>query len=148
MAWNVLVAYDFTDGADRALEWAVELTRSRGDILTLLNVIPATDPHGVPVAMLPIMVGSESVPDARKAAEAELQLLADERCPGASSEVSVGASAPDAIVQRADELGADLIVIGSHGRGALARAILGSVAGSVVQNAHCPVTVVRPRRTK
>ena len=45
----------------------------------------------------------------------------------------------------ADELGADLIVIGTHGRGGLSHALLGSVAEKVVRKAPCPVLTVRPQ---
>jgi nucleotide-binding universal stress UspA family protein len=43
----------------------------------------------------------------------------------------------------AEELGADLIVVGSRGLGGLKRALMGSVSESVVRHAHCPVLVVR-----
>jgi nucleotide-binding universal stress UspA family protein len=43
----------------------------------------------------------------------------------------------------ADEIDADLIVIGTHGRKGLARALLGSVAEKVVRTAHRPVTLIR-----
>ena len=49
------------------------------------------------------------------------------------------------IVKAAKEWGADLIVIGSHGRRGLTRALLGSVAEVVMRHAHCPVLVVRPK---
>jgi len=52
-----------------------------------------------------------------------------------------GAAAPE-IVRVANERGIDLIVMGSHGRGVLARAILGSVADRVTRMAHCPVMIV------
>ena len=50
----------------------------------------------------------------------------------------------EAIVHLAEEIDADLIVIGSRGFGGLRRALLGNVADSVVRHAHCPVLVVRP----
>src|SRR5215211_7254127 len=50
----------------------------------------------------------------------------------------------EAIVHLAEDIGADLIVIGSPGFGGLRRALMGNVADSVVRHAHCPVTVVRP----
>ncbi|QIN80716.1 universal stress protein [Rubrobacter marinus] len=49
------------------------------------------------------------------------------------------------IVGAAEELGADLVVLGSRGLGAVKRALLGSVSDSVVCHAHCPVLVVRGR---
>ena len=48
------------------------------------------------------------------------------------------------IVALAEELGADLIVMGSRGLGGVRRALMGSVSDSVVRYAHCPVLVVRP----
>jgi nucleotide-binding universal stress UspA family protein len=50
----------------------------------------------------------------------------------------------EAIVHLAEDIGADLIVIGSRGFGGLKRALLGNVADSVVRHAHCPVLIVRP----
>ena len=47
------------------------------------------------------------------------------------------------IVRVAEEIGADLIVMGSRGLGGVRRALMGSVADSVVRYAHCPVLVVR-----
>ena len=43
----------------------------------------------------------------------------------------------------AEEIGADLIVVGSRGLGGLKRALMGSVSESVVRHAHCPVLVMR-----
>jgi nucleotide-binding universal stress UspA family protein len=47
------------------------------------------------------------------------------------------------IAQRAEELGAELIVIGSHGLRDVARRVMGSVAEDTLHQAHCPVLVVR-----
>lgn len=61
-----------------------------------------------------------------------------------SSAVEVERGDPaDTIVHKAQELGADLIVIGTHGRTGLAHIFLGSVAEKVLRRAHCPVLVVR-----
>ncbi len=50
------------------------------------------------------------------------------------------------IVDLAEELGADLIVMGSRGLGGVRRALMGSVSDSVVRHAHCPVLVDRPEK--
>jgi nucleotide-binding universal stress UspA family protein len=50
------------------------------------------------------------------------------------------------IVALAEELGADLIVMGSRGLGGVRRALMGSVSDSVVRHAHCPVLVVRQEK--
>lgn len=51
----------------------------------------------------------------------------------------------ESIVDAAESEGADMIVVGSHGRGALGRALIGSVSDQVVRHAPCPILVVRSR---
>jgi nucleotide-binding universal stress UspA family protein len=50
----------------------------------------------------------------------------------------------EAIVKFAEDVGADLIVMGSHGRTGLSKILLGSVAERVIGQAACPVLVVKP----
>jgi nucleotide-binding universal stress UspA family protein len=64
---------------------------------------------------------------------------------GAVSHLKFGERRDEAIVHLAEDIGADLIVIGSRGHGGLRRALMGSVVDSVVRHAHCPVLVVRPQ---
>ena len=61
-----------------------------------------------------------------------------------SLDVVVGPAAFE-IVRRADERGADLLVLGSHGRGVIRRFLLGSVAERVLREAGCPVMIVPDR---
>jgi nucleotide-binding universal stress UspA family protein len=63
----------------------------------------------------------------------------------AEAHLRMGAVALE-IVALAEELGADLIVMGCRGLGGLRRALMGSVSDSVVRHAHCPVLVVRPNK--
>jgi len=59
-------------------------------------------------------------------------------------EVHLLRGAPDeAIVRPSDTLGAGLVVLGSRGLGGIRRALLGSIAESVVRHARCPVLIVR-----
>ena len=51
----------------------------------------------------------------------------------------------DMIVEAAEAERADMVLVGSHGRGPVGRLLLGSVSEHVVRNARCPVLVVRPR---
>jgi nucleotide-binding universal stress UspA family protein len=63
---------------------------------------------------------------------------------GAHVETSTAHGDPAAVLcERAGELGADVVVVGSRGHGAIRRALLGSVSTYVVHNAPCPVLVVR-----
>jgi nucleotide-binding universal stress UspA family protein len=63
----------------------------------------------------------------------------------AGTHLRMGAVAME-IVALAEEIGADLIVMGSRGLGGVRRALMGSVSDSVVRHAHCPVLVVRPEK--
>jgi nucleotide-binding universal stress UspA family protein len=47
------------------------------------------------------------------------------------------------IVALAEEMGAGLVVMGSHGLGGIRRALIGSVSAAIVPHAHCPVLIVR-----
>ncbi len=58
-------------------------------------------------------------------------------------QVTRSGEAGPAICRLAEEIGADVIVVGSRGRGAIKRALLGSVSSHVTNNAPCPVVVVR-----
>jgi len=63
---------------------------------------------------------------------------------GAQPVVHVSSDPARAIVEHAKATHVDLIVVGTHGRGAVARLMMGSVAEKVVRTAPCPVLVVRP----
>jgi nucleotide-binding universal stress UspA family protein len=100
---------------------------------------------GLPISVVSVVTSSHSE-ERRKAAE---QAVAGkvERLKGLGLQVEgrVVEGRPDeAIVKAAEEAGADLIVVGSHGRTGLKRILLGSVAERVIGNANCPVLVVKP----
>ena len=75
-------------------------------------------------------------------AEEQIRALFPNATPDLSTEVIMGPP-QRAIVERAEEWGADWIVVGSHGYGFWSRAMLGSVSSSVVHHAPCSVIVVR-----
>jgi nucleotide-binding universal stress UspA family protein len=78
---------------------------------------------------------------------AKLTELAERAAPPVKQvKMHVRVGSPDVqIAQLASDLGADLIVVGTHGRQGLARLTLGSVAESLVRNAPCPVLTYRPK---
>ena len=78
-----------------------------------------------------------------EAAAAELVLRGRREQVGTSFLIWEGDPA-ESIVAAAESEGADIIVVGSHGRAALGRALIGSVSDQVVRHAPCPVMVVRP----
>jgi universal stress protein A len=143
---RILVPTDFSDPSGEALATAMMLAQGAGATLDLVHVAVETSfalPPPIDVATVPIDMEKvlERVTDGLRAEEKRV-LEAGLKC-----ETAMLVGRPDAeIVTRATSTGAELIVMGTHGRSGLAHALLGSVAERVVQHARCPVLIV-PRRT-
>ncbi len=145
MISKILVATDGSDLSRRSIEFAADLARQTGSSLTLLSVIEkgVLLPASVPDAVTPTL--KEPTDDyLREAAEASLN-EADELCSGISLEKSIRSGDPvEEIIKEAEHSGADLIVVGSHGKSALKAALIGSVAfGLIHKDTRFPVLVVR-----
>jgi nucleotide-binding universal stress UspA family protein len=82
--------------------------------------------------------------EAQEVLDAQVKKIEEAGGTVAIAHLKMNESRDEAIVHLAEEIDADLIVIGSRGFGGLKRALLGNVADSVVRHAHCPVLVVRP----
>ena len=138
-ATTVLVPCDFSDMSLVALRTATRLVAEDGRIHAL-NVLPPLVPSE------PGVLWGE-VDDASRIEHASAALretVEAEGVSGAGVHVEIGTGNPAAtIVRVAERLGADLIVLPSHGRTGLARVAIGSVAERVVRYAHCPVLVLR-----
>jgi nucleotide-binding universal stress UspA family protein len=137
---QVVVAYDFSSSSETALHQAVDTCRADHT----LHLVVVLDPHcGLPVL-------ATEHPD--EAYAHQIQTLAAQRFmavrrPGAIEilvHVRIGEAGAE-ILALAEDVAADLVVIGSHGRTGVARAILGSISERVVREARCPVMVVRPK---
>lgn len=138
---KVLLAVDGSECAVRAAGFAVQLLAGREARVEVVNVQP-------PVAYLDLLsapararVEALIAKRARSAAEQALELLSSAGIANRLHVVS-GDAAP-AIVSAARKLGCGLIVMGTHGRGAVAGLALGSVAAKVIHLAGVPVTVVK-----
>jgi len=137
---RILVAVDASPVAARASDVATDLARSLGAEVALLHAIDPSlgvAPQGGASAAELIALAAEEGKRllARFSQRAALQ-------PPPLEFVPVGKPAGE-IVKAAKEWPADLIVIGSHGRGGVGRVVLGSVAEAVMRHAPCPVLVVR-----
>jgi nucleotide-binding universal stress UspA family protein len=131
---RILVPTDFSDPSAEALATAMTLAQGAASFA----LPPPIDVATVPIDMEKVL---ERVTDGLRAEEKRV-LEAGLKC-----ETAMLVGRPDAeIVTRATSTGAELIVMGTHGRSGLAHALLGSVAERVVQHARCPVLIV-PKRT-
>lgn len=142
---KILVATDFSQPSEAALAYGRELARTFGASLTLLHVVDniltrAYGADGMVLADQGVQLEIE------KSAQHQVDgLLFDEdrQALGAVSLVLTSNSPSAAIVFYARDAAIDLIVIGTHGRGAIAQLLMGSVAERVVRLAPCPVLTVR-----
>jgi nucleotide-binding universal stress UspA family protein len=139
---RLLVATDFTETSDRALAWAIDLASQVGASVTVLHayelpVIPFPDGGIVPTADVAVRIG--------EAAGAALdKTVAQHAGRGVSLVGLLRQGVPwEEINAVADEIDADVVVIGTHGRRGFARALLGSIAEKVVRSSPRPVLTVR-----
>jgi len=146
---KIILATDGTQFGDAAAEILGKFSLSDGDEVKVISVVDMAMPLAIDIygGYLPDTAELEKV--AREQAEkvveattAKLQGFFGGKSVDISSDVLFGS--PDSrIVETAEELAADMIVIGSHGYKRWERLLLGSVSDSVVHHAHCSVLVVR-----
>lgn len=136
---TVMLATDLLPASESATETALELARTFGARLLAISVI---DPGSL---RLPGGRFSARIDQVRAERERYAQeLVARGRTQGVSVDFLVWEGDPgESIVDAAQSEGADMIVVGSHGRGTVGRFLIGSVSDYVVRQAACPVLVVR-----
>lgn len=142
---NILVATDFGPASANALRYGRALAGRFGARLHVLHVTSSI--HLTAAATYGFAGASGEAQEeiersARKQTEA---LLTDEdrRALGAIATAVTDTSPAMAVVQYARRHAIDLLILGTHGRGALAHLVMGSVAERVVRMAPCPVLTVR-----
>ncbi len=138
---HILVAHDFEKDSDAALDYALGLARALGARITLLHTyeIPSM---GAPEVLVMATDWTRQIGAVARESLAKIAERAGP--PGAplAAEVREGAAWRE-VDSFAREHHVDLVVVGSHGRRGLSRALLGSVAERIVRTAPCPVLVVR-----
>jgi nucleotide-binding universal stress UspA family protein len=140
---QILVATDFSEPSELALEYAHTLARKFGAALAVVHVVE--EPFPIASEFSPADVASyrtRLVDEATRELSGAVSALTDVPV---RAEVVVGSTA-QGIVEAATERGADLIVMGTRGRGAVATLLMGSVAERVVRTADCPVLTVHRSR--
>ena len=133
---RILVATDFSEASHVALTYGRTLARTFGASLHLLHVMENPFLRATPVD--PHVFKAETM---RHLGE---QLTDDDRTMlGAVAALEISDYPAEAIVTFAEARQVDLVVMGTHSRGAMAQLLVGSVAEKVVRTAPCPVLTVR-----
>lgn len=146
MYTHILIAADGSDTADRAMAHAIELAREQSATLHVVHVLSPRVSDWGELAW----VDMNTVVEGLKAEGRQILDQAAEKAQAAG--VSVQTALVDARQQHVGEViaaeaqnsGADLIVIGTHGRKGFSRLMLGSVAEVTLRMAHVPVLALPP----
>jgi universal stress protein A len=140
---QILVATDFSEPSEVAVKYGQDLARSYGATLHVIHVIEDM------LAFYGPDVGF-ALADVERNVEAAVQRDLDSTIARHSADrlnvvatVKRGSNVAHAITEYANANPIDLIIVGTHGRGAVSRFLIGSVAERVVRSAPCPVLTVR-----
>jgi nucleotide-binding universal stress UspA family protein len=141
---RILVPTDFGEASEAALGYARALARLFGASVAVLHVVDnmLANPAGVEG----YLVYPEMQSALEESARTQLEALVrddDRRELGATTVLLTSTAPALAIATYAREHGIDLIVMGTHGRGAMAHLMMGSVAERVVRTAPCPVLTLK-----
>lgn len=140
---DVLVPVDFSKSSQDAVDQAARMVRPGGSGITLLHVIEA------PVAVSGEVLDLTFMREIDRASTAALDELAAKLETKVDvpvrTRVRIGYAGGQILMVLEDDPVFDLVVMGSHGRTGIKRALLGSVAEKVVRHAPCPVMIARTR---
>jgi nucleotide-binding universal stress UspA family protein len=141
---TILVPVDFSDVSEKVVETAAKVAAAFGSKVILVHVAEP-EPEFVGYDPGPLTVRVAVATDIH-ADQRRLEALKQKLGAADVLALQVQGSTPEEILKLAREHGADLIVIGSHGHGALYHLFVGSVANAVLKDAACPVMVVPSHR--
>jgi nucleotide-binding universal stress UspA family protein len=139
---NILVSLDISESTDKVVDAAKQLAEAMSAKLYLMHVAePEPDFIGYGVGPQTVR---DSVSEEFHKEHALIQELAESlRQKGLdATSLLIQGSTVEAILKQADKLEAQMIVMGSHGRGAIYKVLVGSVSEGVLQGSKCPVLVV------
>ena len=141
---RMVIALDGSPLAERSLTPALALAELEQAEVTLLRIVPAE--KNLPVGEIHSSIGPARAADVQEAQWyiASIRILLTQRRVSLRSAVVVAADIPSAILGYAESHDADLIAIATHGRGGLARAMIGSVADRLVSDGAISVLAIHP----
>ena len=147
---KLLIATDGSEFSERAIQKACELAGTAAN--WSLKIVSVCEPQ-TPAAAEPFALSGEyyaklaefareRAEDSAEEAVRQIKAIGTNAFADITSEVELGRPS-QVIIDKANEWNADLIVVGSHGRGFWGRLTLGSVSDAVVRHAQCSVLVVK-----
>jgi nucleotide-binding universal stress UspA family protein len=139
---SILVATDFSENAREALEVAIDLAKQFGTELHVIHCLDLPIPIVNPYA---VSVPDTLLTEARDEAARQLQeaVAEAEKAGVAAKSHLADVPAPQAISHLAEQIGADLVVMGTRGHTGLKHVLLGSVAERTLRHAPCSVLTVK-----
>ncbi|BBX61805.1 universal stress protein [Mycobacterium saskatchewanense] len=143
---GVVVAVDGSPASDAATQWAAHEAAMRNVPLTVVHAVATPTSTWPPVAY-PEALAVRLEDEGKKAIMHAMKLAEEAMPPGHKATISremVYATPTLALVEMSDH--AEMIVMGTAGRGILARGVLGSVSSGVVRHANCPVAVIHDEK--
>jgi nucleotide-binding universal stress UspA family protein len=143
---RILIALDGSPLAERSLKPALRLAELEGAEIHLLRIVPAD--RNIPLGELQATVGPARASDVQDALwyVSGVRILLSERDVRVRTAVRVADDIPSAILDYAETHDVDVIAIGTHGRGGLARVAVGSVADRLVREANISVLAIHPEK--
>lgn len=145
---NILVATDFSNASELALDAARILALQNEAKVTLVHVFDARPPLGFPLGRETGEEEPDHDKELRDRIHAELRRLREDKLgdvPEAKVAVVMSRSAAEGICHYAQKENVDMIVLSTHGRTGLSHLLIGSVAERVVRHAPCPVLTLRSK---
>ena len=136
----IVVGVDGSSSSRRALEWAAQEALHRGAVLRVVTAWSWDAVEGAPLASVDPATLMQLATQTQARAVAEVVDVMDPR-PVVTCQV-VQSAAAEALAEASKD--AELVVVGTHGRGPVRSFLLGSVSLSVIKRAACPVVVMPP----
>jgi nucleotide-binding universal stress UspA family protein len=140
---TIVVGIDGSEGSSRALQWAARQAAVEHRELTLVHTIGAVTPAYIDAAVVNVAKAQDSLHEAGHQVLEAARRDAGRGAPGVKVSHVLELADPRGLLVAMSETAA-MVVVGSHGRGPVRSALLGSVGLELVRHARCPVVVIRP----
>lgn len=140
---TILAPIDFSEISERVAREAGNLSQMSGAKVVLLHVVTRPiimSAYGIPANLINTEIEREQQASADQLKK--LESIAKEAGAAEVTSTVILGPAIESIINQAEELPADLLVMGTHGHGALLNLLLGSTASGVLKNSPCPVVVI------